>query len=99
MLNETKDFSGKHVRLYMGNGEYSQGKVWSVRKIGDHWQFSFDRLNGSDENAVESMDWHWADTRFVQEIKTLPMARRIVNFIIRALGYKLLNKLFRKMGL
>jgi hypothetical protein len=88
MLNETKDFSGKYVRLYMGNGEYIMGQVKESRKIGDHWQFTF---NGQ--------DWHWGDTRFVTEVKRTPMARRIVNFIIRALGYRMLNKLFRKIGL
>lgn len=84
----TQDYSGKYVRLYMGNGEYSKGKVKESRKMGDSWQFTF---NGE--------DWHWADTRFVQEITKQPMGRRIVNFIIRALGYRMLNKVFRKMGL
>lgn len=88
MLNETKNFYGKYVRLYMGNGEYTVGQVKESRKIGDHWQFTF-----------EGTDWHWADTRFVQEIKTLPMGRRIVNFIVRAIGYRILNKLFRNIGL
>jgi hypothetical protein len=106
MLNETKDFSGKYVRLYMGNGEFKQGKVWSVRKIGDHYQLSFDKFirpkEGSYTDAMDKLEWHWADTRVVSEVeqpKSVPMPRRIVNFIIRALGYRMLNKIFRKIGM
>lgn len=75
MLNETKDFSGKHVRLYMGNGEYTMGQVKESRKIGDHWQFTFD-----------GEDWHWADTRFVKEIfraRKDPIGIRIHNWYFR----------------
>ncbi len=103
MLGTTKDFQGKYVRLYMGNGQYSQGQVLNSRKVGDHWQFSFDEFtmprNGGYTDAMDKMEWHWADTRFVQEVKTPSMGRRIVNFIIRALGYRMLNKLFRKIGI
>jgi hypothetical protein len=102
MLNETKDFSGKYVRLYMGNGEYQEGKVSMTRKVGDHWQFTFDSVKlawDGEHYEPTKLDWHWGDTRFVQEVKRTPMPRRIVNFIIRALGYRMLNKLFRKIGL
>ena len=102
MLGTTKDFQGKYVRLYMGNGQFKEGEVSMSRQIGDSWQFTFDHIKlawDGEHYDPSKLEWHWADTRFVQEVKRTPMGRRIVNFIIRALGYRMINKLFRKIGL